>query len=351
MAPEISTGNYNRQVDVYAGGIILYEMLTGRVPFDGESAGEILMKHLTAKPDLSKVPPAFVPVLEKALHKNPILRHATLAEMGRDVAHVTAPGDVKPVAVIPVMPAWEIAAKRAPAAPAPTPSGLAVTQVHEGRSRFAEIGAVLLMALGLALIGSMGWALVFQRGDWGVLAPTFFLSAICSWACLIPGKLWKSAVDDSWQRRLALMTLGLGIGVFALWLDGYSLPLPWDTEAEALAPAPRDLGAVRHPLYSALYPDNHSLPVLACWVSYFGLMFLVVRWWKDVEAQRPHRFSMHAFLATCFWAYILLFLLPTARERQIGFATMVLTSAIVQLASPRKEPITPPGKRLRLRYA
>src|SRR5262249_50095414 len=46
MAPEISTGNYTKTVDVYALGIILYEMLTGRVPFEGESAGEVLMKHL-----------------------------------------------------------------------------------------------------------------------------------------------------------------------------------------------------------------------------------------------------------------------------------------------------------------
>jgi serine/threonine protein kinase len=37
MAPEISNGNYNRQVDIYAAGIILYEMLTGRVPFDGQA--------------------------------------------------------------------------------------------------------------------------------------------------------------------------------------------------------------------------------------------------------------------------------------------------------------------------
>ncbi len=60
MAPEISTGNYNKQIDIYAAGIILYEMLTGRVPFDGESAGEILMKHLTTPPDLSKVPAEYV---------------------------------------------------------------------------------------------------------------------------------------------------------------------------------------------------------------------------------------------------------------------------------------------------
>src|SRR5262249_39586855 len=71
MAPEISTGNYNRSVDIYAAGIILYEMLTGHVPFEGESAGEILMKHLTSPPDLGKVPSPFVPILDQSLAKNP----------------------------------------------------------------------------------------------------------------------------------------------------------------------------------------------------------------------------------------------------------------------------------------
>src|SRR2546429_4115238 len=80
MAPEISTGNYNKQVDVYAAGVLLYEMLTGHVPFDGESAGEILMKHLTAPPDLSKVPKDFVPVLARALSKNPVQRYASMVE-------------------------------------------------------------------------------------------------------------------------------------------------------------------------------------------------------------------------------------------------------------------------------
>src|SRR5262245_54030864 len=53
MAPEVLKGRYGKEVDLYALGVILYEMLTGRVPFDGESPGEILMKHLTAAPDLS----------------------------------------------------------------------------------------------------------------------------------------------------------------------------------------------------------------------------------------------------------------------------------------------------------
>ncbi|MCI0683985.1 MAG: serine/threonine-protein kinase [Gemmataceae bacterium] len=353
MAPEMSTGNYNRQVDIYAAGIILYEMLTGKVPFDGESAGEILMKHLTARPDFSMVPPPFVAILDKALHKNPMLRHGTMAELGKELAAATGPRDSEPAPAANVAASWQ-SLGRTPASlpPPPSPSGLAVTEVHNSRSRVAQISTMLLAALVLALLMSMGWALVFQRGDWRALAPTFFLSAVCSWACLIPGRLWTTVVDDSWQRRLVLMSLGLAVGLFALWLDGNPLPLPWEPNGtDSLAPAPRTLSETRHPFYSALYPENHTLPVIAGWLSYFGLMFLVLRWWKDVEQQRAQRFSFHAFLATAFWAFILLFLLPTAHERQIGFSTMVLTSAIVQAVSPCKQPAPPRGKRLRLRYA
>src|SRR5436309_4273875 len=88
MAPEISTGNYNKQIDIYAAGIILYEMLTGHVPFDGESAGEILMKHLTSPPDLSKLPPAYIPIVGRALAKNPLHRFASMAEMAKAVEAV-----------------------------------------------------------------------------------------------------------------------------------------------------------------------------------------------------------------------------------------------------------------------
>src|SRR5437660_2402316 len=90
MAPEISTGNYNRQIDIYAAGVVLYEMLTGHVPFDGESAGEILMKHLTAPPDLSKLPAEYVPVVGRALAKNPAHRFGTMTEMAKAVEAVGA---------------------------------------------------------------------------------------------------------------------------------------------------------------------------------------------------------------------------------------------------------------------
>src|SRR4029077_11801467 len=85
MAPEISTGNYHKQIDIYSAGIILYEMLTGRVPFDGESAGEILMKHLTSPPDLSVLPSPYVNIVGKALAKNPAHRYVSMLEMAKEV--------------------------------------------------------------------------------------------------------------------------------------------------------------------------------------------------------------------------------------------------------------------------
>ena len=74
MAPEVAHGRYGREVDVYSLGIVAYELLTGRVPFIGESAGEILMKHLSEKPDLSPIPRRLRPVLAESLEKDPLRR-------------------------------------------------------------------------------------------------------------------------------------------------------------------------------------------------------------------------------------------------------------------------------------
>jgi Protein kinase domain len=81
MAPEISRGWYGKEVDQYALGIILYEMLTGRVPFDGESQGEILMKHLTADPDLGRLTEPYRAVVARLLHKDPRKRYLAVQDL------------------------------------------------------------------------------------------------------------------------------------------------------------------------------------------------------------------------------------------------------------------------------
>lgn len=83
MAPEIGKGEYGKEIDIYSLGIILYELLTGNVPFDGESSQEIILKHLTADPDLSQVPQPFAYVLQKSLAKNPALRFSDCRDMLR----------------------------------------------------------------------------------------------------------------------------------------------------------------------------------------------------------------------------------------------------------------------------
>jgi Protein kinase domain len=81
MAPEMSQGRYGKEVDQYALGIILCEMLTGRVPFDGESQGEILMKHLTADPELGRLTEPYRSVVARLLDKDPRNRYPAVQDL------------------------------------------------------------------------------------------------------------------------------------------------------------------------------------------------------------------------------------------------------------------------------
>ena len=81
MAPEIGAGRYDRSIDIYALGVLFYEMLTGHVPYVGDSPGEILMKHLSAAPDLAGLEEPYASVIRRALAKDPGERFATVQEM------------------------------------------------------------------------------------------------------------------------------------------------------------------------------------------------------------------------------------------------------------------------------
>ncbi len=85
MAPEVGAGRYDRSIDIYALGILLYEMLTGQVPFLGSSPAEILMKHMTAAPDLTNIEEPFARVIRRALAKDPAERYQSVQEMVEDV--------------------------------------------------------------------------------------------------------------------------------------------------------------------------------------------------------------------------------------------------------------------------
>ncbi|MCA9213175.1 MAG: serine/threonine protein kinase [Planctomycetales bacterium] len=94
MAPEIGLGRYGKEIDIYAMGIMLFEMLTGRVPYDGESSQEIIMKHLTAEPDVSMLAEPYRSVIAKSLNKDPEKRYRSVLDManGLGLASGANPG-------------------------------------------------------------------------------------------------------------------------------------------------------------------------------------------------------------------------------------------------------------------
>ncbi|MFC9631835.1 serine/threonine-protein kinase [Streptomyces mirabilis] len=73
VAPESAEGRpQTSAVDIYGAGILLYELVTGRPPFAGESALEVLHQHLSAEPRRpSTVPDPLWTVIERCLRKNP----------------------------------------------------------------------------------------------------------------------------------------------------------------------------------------------------------------------------------------------------------------------------------------
>lgn len=81
MAPEIGMGKYDRGIDIYALGAVLYEMLTGVPPFVGASPSEVLMKHLSAEPDCSHINEPFKTVISRAMSKDPARRYQSVQEM------------------------------------------------------------------------------------------------------------------------------------------------------------------------------------------------------------------------------------------------------------------------------
>lgn len=169
LAPEQADGKPATPAsDVYAMGIVLYEMLTGHPPFDAESAFAVVIAHQNDEPPPIRrrrrdLDPALAAVVHRALSKNPRERyadagnmHAALAELSRvRTPRRNAPPSATPTRAAPEPPPTE--RPRQPAAAPRSPStGQPASRGKSGRLVAAVVALVVLALVGVMLASALG---------------------------------------------------------------------------------------------------------------------------------------------------------------------------------------------------
>jgi serine/threonine protein kinase len=86
MSPEQARGiKVDHRSDIYSLGVVLYEMIAGRIPFDGDTSWTLIFKHINEPPPpVEGIQPAVQTVLDRALAKKPEDRYQSARELAAD---------------------------------------------------------------------------------------------------------------------------------------------------------------------------------------------------------------------------------------------------------------------------
>ena len=205
MSPEQVQGgtSIDSRSDIYALGVILYQMLTNQMPYDGDTPAKVMMMHiLEPVPEINQVDPELPEgcngIIQKSMAKDPGDRYQTAAEMsaalktavrmppGSEQTQLSSPDEKKTVVTpLPAPTATQVStgdtkppvvAATAAAVPAATPAPAAPPAAAPGRKSGSSLkiilpivlilGAIIIIGGGLLLTGTQGSGpLAFLAGD------------------------------------------------------------------------------------------------------------------------------------------------------------------------------------------
>lgn len=173
FSPEQARGNYvDERSDIYSLGIVMYEMLTGQVPFDGENPVTVALKHIneeiTPPSELvAGIPPALERCVMKATSKYQTNRYSSAEELIEELDNISFVTDVAGTSVFASSDVIEKNRKRKAAEEAEEEAAAGKKKKKKKKAkRNAIIAAVIVL-----LLAAGGWFAAWKMGVFSSTKP------------------------------------------------------------------------------------------------------------------------------------------------------------------------------------
>jgi serine/threonine-protein kinase len=202
LAPEQAKGYpVDERSDLYSVGVVLYEMLTGTVPFRGDSAVTVALKHVNEVPRepaelVPGLPYALNQIVLKAMAKDPADRYQSAAEFGRDLRSAREGGPVQAAA-------FDAGGERTRVMAGAEAAGLTSVLDQPSRRRKKSRWPLVLVVLLLAIIAAVAIALWWtMSGDKKTVPSVVGLSRSAAVAAVEKAG-FKAGIQEEFSERVA----------------------------------------------------------------------------------------------------------------------------------------------------